>query len=398
MLLGIFSDTHLGFGSDERNQESFDRFKEAIKIFKEKKTDFILHCGDLFNDSVPDQETWLKTFNCFEENNGDFRKIKKVKSGEEKTIAVKGIPIIAIHGTHEFRGKDFANALEILEKSNCLCHIHAGYALLEKNGEKVFVHGMSGVPEKFAKSVLEKYGPKPVSGYSNILLLHQSFTEFLPFGDDSIATLSLSDLPNGFDIIINGHLHWVDEQKIGEKRFLLTGSTIYTQMKKLENKKGKGVFTYDTNTKELSFIPFEKQRKLFYEKSKFENASPEEVKKVVEEKIEKILSQDFFLKPLIRIKVTGTLAKGFSQKDISFSLPEEKAIFSITKDFETIAFEKKINSLKKMQESKKSIAEFGINILEKNVLEANLQDFDVRRIFELLSEDDTEKAQKILLE
>jgi hypothetical protein len=32
MLLGIFSDTHLGFGTDERNEESYTRFDESTRL------------------------------------------------------------------------------------------------------------------------------------------------------------------------------------------------------------------------------------------------------------------------------------------------------------------------------------------------------------------------------
>lgn len=397
MLIGIFSDTHLGFGSDERNEESFARFKESIGLFKKNKVDFILHAGDLFDHAVPDQEIWLKTFDCFEANSGEIKQVKKFQNQREIICNVKGIPIIAIHGTHEHRGKDFANALDILEKSNSLVHVHVGYAILEKGDEKVFVHGMGGIPEKFAKQALTKYEPKAIPNSCNLLLLHQSFKEFLPFDDDAIATLSLEDLPEGFDLIINGHLHWISEQEISGKRFLLTGSTIYTQMKNLEAEKGKGIFLFDTITKKLDFVPFERQRKLFYEKMKFENVKPEEVIERVNLKVNEILSKDFEMKPLIRLKLVGTLMKGFSQKDIKFSLPLEKAIFSITKNFEVEDFKKKIADLKELQNEKKSILELGLNLLEKNVEEAKLNNFDTRRIFDLLSENELEKAEEVLL-
>ena len=51
-----------------------------------------------------------------------------------------------------------------------------------------------GVPEKFAKSALASYYLNQLRAV-NLLLLHQSFVEFLPFDDDSIASLSLTDLP-----------------------------------------------------------------------------------------------------------------------------------------------------------------------------------------------------------
>jgi DNA repair exonuclease SbcCD nuclease subunit len=397
MLLGIFSDTHLGFGSDERKEEAFARFDESIQIFKEKKVDYILHAGDLFDHSVPEQEVWHKTMECFNKNNSKLTTLTKKEISGETEIEVKGIPIIAIHGTHEHRGKDFSNALDVLEEANCLAHLHAGFIELTKDSEKVCIHGLGGVPEKMALQVLQKYNPKPISNTTNILLLHQSFKEFLPFDDDAIATLSLADLPEDFDLIIDGHLHWTNEQNIGGKRFLLTGSSIFTQMKKLEGEKEKGIFTFDTNTKKLDFIPFAEQRKLFYSKMKFDEAKPEEIILKVSETINSFLTQEFKLKPLIRIKLVGTIAKGFSQKDIRLSIPEDKAIFSISKSFEMSGFKKQINDLKELQKEKKSVIELGINILEKNVEEAKIKDFDTRRIFDLLSEGETEKAEKILL-
>lgn len=401
MLLGLFSDSHLGFKGEDRYDESFARFKESVELFKKHKVDYILHAGDLFDEAVPEQEVWLKTFECWTSNNGALCDLTRTYLGTEKKASCKGIPIIAIHGTHEFRGKDFANALDILEESNCLIHVHAGYCCLQKDGEKVFVHGMGGVPEKNAKAALEKYSPKPIQNHRNILLLHQSFTEFLPFDDDSVASLSLTDLPNGFDLIINGHLHWTQEQNLSEgKRFLLTGSAIFTQMKNLEAKMPKGVYLLETKSMKLTFIPFEHQRKLFYEKFSFKDAKPEEVVAEVNSKVESFLAhQKFELKPLVRLKLTGTLAKGFSQSDIilDFSKYGGKAVFSVSKNLDMGSFQKKIEHLKEEQLGKKSIIELGVEVLEKNVEEAGLKGFETRRMFELLSIGENDKAESVLL-
>ena len=401
MLVGIFSDTHLGFGSGERACETFSRFKEAIELFKERGVDFILHAGDLFDNAVPSQEVWLSTFDCFTKNSGGVQELTKNTRAGSKSVFVRGIPFIAIHGTHEHRGKDFANALDVLEESGALVHLHLGSIVFEKevNGvkEKVVVHGMGGVPEKHARDLLNFYDPKPISGATNIILFHQSFKEFLPFDDEMVASLSLSDLPSGFDLIINGHLHWSDEQIIEDKRFLLTGSSVFTQMKNLESKKEKGVFFFDTVSKKLWFVPYKIQRKLFYEKINFTNATPEEIKKVVEEKINSFLVNEFEIKPLIRLKIVGSLAKGFSQKEVFFVLPEDKAIFSVSKELVVEDFKKKMIELKELQNQKKGVIDLGLIILEKNVEEANLKNFDTNRMFELLASGDTETAARVLL-
>jgi len=234
-------------------------------------------------------------------------------------------------------------------------------------------------------------------------LLHQSFKEFLPFDDDeSIASLSLGDLPSGFDLIIDGHLHWPDEQNVGGKRFLLTGSTIFTQMKRLEGEKQKGVFIFDTKTKKLEFVEFENPRKLFYNKLEFKDAQPEQVVRAVQEKLSSFCPASpspSKVKPLIRIKVCGSLAKGFSQSDvlIDVSSYKDKAILSISKEFSVEAFHKKIEGLRAAQGEKRSVLEVGLDILEKNVQEANLKNFETRRIFDLLSADEMEKAKQVLV-
>ena len=405
MLLGIFSDTHLGFsaGSDDRYEESFARFCEAIKVFREKKVDAILHAGDLFDDAVPTQEVWQKSFECFALNNHTntlTSLTKHLHDGTSAAALVKGVPIIAIHGTHEYRGKDFSNALQVLEEANCLVHLHAGYVEFSTNGEKVCIHGLGGVPEKHAKEVLQKYSPHPIPGATNLLLLHQSFKEFLPFDDDeSIASLSLSDLPDGFDLVIDGHLHWSDEQNISGKKFILTGSTIFTQMKNLESQKPKGVFLFDTSKKQLTFLSFAEQRKLFYNKMNFKEAQPDQVISAVQEKLSPIFAKTYSAKPLVRFKLCGSLAKGFSQSDISIDLSKfsDKAIFSVSKDFAVESFQKKMESLRGLQSEKKSVLDLGVDILEKNIEEAGLKGLDTRRLFELLSVGDNEKAEEVLL-
>lgn len=400
MLVGIFSDSHLGFGSDDRFEEAFARFKESIDLFKEKKVDLILHAGDLFDEATPNQEVWLKTFDCFAHNNGSLVSYKVNTLSGQRVVFCKGIPVVAIHGTHEHRGKDFANALDVLEQSNCLIHLHASNIVFEKNNEKLVIHGMGGVPEKHAKEVLEKYSPKPFPNSTNVLLLHQSFTEFLPFAeDDNVATLSLGDLPSGFDLIIDGHLHWTDEQKIDGKRFLLTGSSIFTQMKNLESQKKKGSFLFDTSTKKLDFVPFPVQRELFYHKISFTDAKPQEVSEKVSTILSELFKKSFAIKPLVRIKLSGSLAKGFTQSDVVLDVSKlsDKAIFSVSKDLSSESFQKKIESLRNIQDQKKSIADIGVDLLEKNVDEAGLKGFDTRRMFDLLSAGENDAAEKVLL-
>jgi DNA repair exonuclease SbcCD nuclease subunit len=274
--------------------------------------------------------------------------------------------------------------------------------IIENVKERLAVQGMGGIPEKKAKEALEIWNPSPERDIPNIIMFHQSIKEFLPFEDDMIATISLSDFPKGFDLIINGHLHWHNTQNLGQALFVIPGSTIITQMKNLESEKPKGICLYDTETKKLDFAVLPNQRKLFYHKLKFAGETPEQIKKQILEIVEVDLKQNKSnLPPLIRLKLTGSLAKGYSLQDISFSYLDEafdgKAILSVSRDFQETAFKKKIEELRSLQKSKQSVAARGLEILEKNLEEAGFgKAFDVQRIFQLLEEGENEKVIEIL--
>jgi DNA repair exonuclease SbcCD nuclease subunit len=405
MKLAIISDLHFGYGHGTvRENECYDNARQAFEIAVREKADAILLAGDIFDEKIPKQEVWNKAFRVFSVlNSADHSDVKIMKIKGDKSVPFEhvGIPIIAIHGTHEFRGQDYSNALEVLESAGCVAHIHAGRAMIEKGNEKIAVHCMGGIPEKHALKAFQIFNPRPDPGIHNILMLHQSITEFLPTDDEMSATISLSDLPAGFDLIVNGHLHWSNIQDLPNGKFLLPGSTVITQMKRLESTKPKGTFIYDTQTKSLENIAIPVQRKFFYHKLKFNSANNSEIHNSAEEAIKSSLKGSFDMPPLIKLKLTGSLSKGINNSDISLYDIEEKyanqAIISIDKDFESAEFIKKISELRAEQKNKGSIAERGYEILEKNLKEAGFDhSFDAERAFELLSDGRTEEFVELV--
>ena len=399
------SDFHLGFGiGTERYDEAFDNAEQAIRLALANNPDAILHAGDFFDKPVPSQETWEHTFRIFSGLSLTKSNLKgvRIKKGSREEITFTHIPFVAIHGTHEYRGSDFANALDVLESAGYIVHIHAARIELSSGSKTVVVHGLSGIPEKKALDALKLWNPKPVEGACNIMLFHQSIKEFLPFDDNMVATISMADLPKGFDLVVDGHLHWHSEENLPGLRLLLSGSTLTTQLKKLESKKPKGIFIFDTKTKELNFLALPRQRDFFYEKLQLDNADQQQVRRAVKSVLSRILSRDFEIKPLVRIKLSGTLAKGISPSDIVLSdfakEFSENAIISFSLDFEEKSFRKKLDGLRRLQSSKKSIASLGIEMLEKNLKETQFNSaFDARRLFELLAGGRLEDAVAILI-
>jgi DNA repair exonuclease SbcCD nuclease subunit len=405
MKIALISDFHLGFGKGtERFEESFENAKKAMEISLSQGAECILVLGDVFDSEIPSQETWHNAFKIFApiKSTEPDCKITRIKKEQKETIECTHIPIIAIHGTHEYRGKGFKNAVEVLESAGFLIHLHAATAIIEKQGEKIAVHGLGGIPEKHALAGLQAWNPKAEQGAVNIMLLHQSIKEFLPFEDEMIASISLSDLPSGFDLIADGHLHWNGVEEIKGGKFLLTGSTIITQMKKLESENQKAISIFNTKSRTLDFVKLPGQRKLFYEKIVFKEANQEQILKTVENKLEGFLSGSFEKKPLVRLKLVGSLTKGITSADINLSEIEkrfsEKAILSVSKEFDSESFKAKISQLREMQKEKKSVSAMGLEVLEKNLEEAGFgKKINAKQLLDLLEQGEGEKAMEILL-
>jgi hypothetical protein len=272
---------------------------------------------------------------------------------------------------------------------------------LQKGNEKVCLHLLGNIPEKKAKDALKLWDPKPAKECRNVLVLHQNFKEYSAIDDEMVASLSFEDIPLGFDLVVNGHLHWRDEQKIGQAKFLLMGSTVCTQMKPIEAGQKKGLYIYDSEKNETNFVPLEVQRNFYYHKLKFENAKFEEVVSAMKKEIDAELAKENLLAPMIRIRLLGTLAMGLNPSDLNIGELTEKyagkAILNISKDFSSVSFKKKIAELREMHKSKQSVSSLGLKILEKNLDEAKFGGaFDYEKIFELLSEDEIDKAIELL--
>ena len=253
MRIGIISDWHLGVNFDnELGKDCFTNLLTAFKQLEKQEIDLLLVPGDLFDVSVPSHEVLFEAISI----------LKDLNLKNNFTELSSNLPIIAIIGNHEYRSKDYITTVEILESLGFLKLLKADCLKFEK--EKVAIFGMTGVPEKYAKDyLLEKFNPKAISGYYNILMIHQSIVEYLPFEDEMIATISLSDLPSDFDLIVNGHLHWSSIVDLPQgPKFLLPGSTVTTQIKKKETEKPKGYFVLDTNTKEFEFLRLKVYEKL----------------------------------------------------------------------------------------------------------------------------------------
>lgn len=125
-MIGIISDTH----------ENENAIKKAVKIFKEKNVEFIVHCGDIISPPMLEYFAGLKMKLVFGNNDGEknglnakakelgFEEIK-----EELEFECKGRKFYVYHGTKK----------EILDKaikSNKYDYVLTGHMHIKKD-EKI---------------------------------------------------------------------------------------------------------------------------------------------------------------------------------------------------------------------------------------------------------------------
>ncbi|MBI2543073.1 MAG: metallophosphoesterase family protein [Candidatus Aenigmarchaeota archaeon] len=400
MKISVLSDLHFGHGyNSELENDSFDNGEEAVE--KSLDSDLIILAGDVFDIRAPKTPTWGRALKILSKpllkDNPGIKLVetdKQLKEISQRTL--NHIPLIAIHGNHERLTKGEVNTVEALENAGLVIYLHLNKITFEKDGKKVAIHAMSSVPDRYAKEVMDKWDPKPVQGCVNILVIHQGIDPYV-FSPIESPTLSVSNLPRGFDIIINGHLHGNTLEKIDDTILMMPGSTVVTQMEKSEagNDKVIGQITID-NTVNAQLVPLQTARKFYYEDIELDNTN---IREQVERKINQILySTDHQKKPLIKLKIRG---KNMNVIDSDLRVIEKKyfdrAILILVKDIESDELSQKTEFLRNLRQQKISVEDMGLTILKSNLDSLDYDsNFDYDTMFKLLSDDQVENAFNIL--
>jgi len=390
MLIGIFSDCHCGYKfGEERGEDSFIALDEAID--KTSDCDLILIAGDLFDTRIPKPEVFAKVARIlskaqYGKSNAKFIEIINKEKHELSPSALRGIPVVAIHGTHERRSKYLINPIQSLEHAGLLIHLHCATAVFEIEGRKVAIHGMSGVPDRYAKDCFDQWNPKLIEDAVNILMLHNSITPYI-YSPLEPPSMSIDDIPKGFDLTILGHMHWHEIKLLNNGKLLLTGSTTPTAIRKIESEQQKCIFKFNNDIKAM---PLEFQRKIFWEEYEFGPT----IKGVVENFIGALSTTK--PKPIINIKIKGmkkgSLYSNFSDIEEKFS---NKAIININKDFETDSLQEQLEIIKTLRDEKLSPEEHGLRILQEKIKQFNCG-IKIDEIFDYLVEGDINLIFNIL--
>ncbi len=295
------SDTHLGYhqyGLEERAEDFFDAFAEAVEYAVNKKVDFVLHTGDFFHSSRPSNQIILQGMEI----------VKRLEDAN--------IPIFVISGNHD-RGSQIRDVspLQILRP--------VGLVLVDKGvmeHEGLFIGGLkyiskAGLRRISLREILERYLEEMGDGFK-ILMLHQEFQPFFP--DSSLYTNDT--IPEGFDYVGIGHYHVAQAPfTVNGSTVVYPGSTEFTAYSEKEEKHRKGFFFVEVDGRSVKaeFVKLKSARPFVY--STFDEEKIGETVSSIKEEVEKIEGDK---KPVLIIK--GKI-KDLSHGDI-YKLLEKKGI------------------------------------------------------------------------
>ncbi len=234
-----FADCHLdGYREEKLARLGFEHFVSVITFALEKKVDFVLLAGDLFNTALPRVDT-LKDV---------VEQLKRLQDGS--------IPVYAIAGSHDFspHGKTM---FDVLEKAGLLINVMKGdidiqgrlqlqFTIDEKT--KAHITGIIGKKGMLDKQLYEDLAPiKPVEGVPNIFLFHTSITELKPKNLELMESAEISILPAGFDYYAGGHVHIVKEfSSLSYQNVVYPGPTFPNNFAELEKLQHGSFVFYDS--------------------------------------------------------------------------------------------------------------------------------------------------------
>lgn len=230
MRFAHLSDTHLGYRQynlDEREQDFYNAFHEAIDKIIAAKCDFVLHSGDLFDNPRP-----------------HVRAMFEAMAGLDK-LKEAGIRVFAIAGNHDVLMRRGAMPPQRLYRSiEFLTPLKPSRVF-----KGVFICGLpyhTRIHSQTLKEKLQKLAEEGAGYDKKVLILHQGIDKYFPLEYE----LSFSDLPKGFDYYALGHVHKRIIDSHGKGKLAYPGSMEIWRVDEIteyqENRKGFFIVDLDT--------------------------------------------------------------------------------------------------------------------------------------------------------
>ncbi len=301
MKFAHLADTHLGyrqFGLYERERDFYEVFEKIIDRIIEEKVDFVIHSGDLFDNSRPSPLALLTFQKC----------LLKLKNAN--------IPVYAIAGNHDSVLRKGAIPPQVLFKKfglKVISPINTNYMY-----EDVFIAGLpyySSSQYKNLKNKLSELSKKAANHEKSILVLHQGIDKYFNLQYE----LEIGDIPDNFTYYALGHLHNFINDDFGKGKLVYPGSSEVWKTTELADyrKNGKGFVIVDLDGKKPSVerIKIDIPREFIERTLDYENMAQgiEEIKQTI---------KDFDKKPILNLTVTNVTSTSTAHEIINEELDD----------------------------------------------------------------------------
>ena len=369
MIFSHISDSHLGliqYGSEERENDVYDAFHQAIDISIKDHVDFVIFAGDIFHMPTPSGTAIMHMANALKhlkQNNIDSFFIL----GEHDISRIRATPVPYVYHNLEF-AKYIGQGKPVYYKDVLL----VGFDKIRKSE-------ISDYEKKFEEidSIAKQH-----NGHK-ILVMHQGITEINKFAGE----LNSTDLPKNFTYYAMGHLH----DQFLKKFSHLDGPLAYPGSIELTTSEGiketkKGFYEVDISSKEAKPTWIELNiRPQFSIKTTSSNLS-----KTVDAIIDGNKSNS--KKPIIELKIEGEdveseLVQAQISRLISHTLYCSWKILQKNSDDSSVL----MNRPAKIDEE---LFKLAVNSLKSE----KLANFAVKELLPLLSTNQVEQANQLIIE
>ena len=287
------ADTHLGYsayrkidsdGINLREKDIYKAFIAAIDYILEKKPDFVIHTGDLFDSVRPTNRAITIALE-------QLLRLSKAR-----------IPTIIIAGNHETpKLKETGHIFRLFEHLDYIYPVYRGAEKidLEVDGKKISIHAIPHCREKedFSES-LKSAAPDSSSDY-NILVTHGAIQAIQVFkmNEFNEYIIPISLISKGFDYVALGHYHGFTRIK---NNIVYSGST--ERMSFSESKEQKGIVDVRISSSTITdFVPLPTRNMIEIGPIDCKDLKPREI---IERIKEKIGNRDF-RDSIVRLSLTN---------------------------------------------------------------------------------------------
>ena len=186
------ADWHLGrrpYHNEKLYEDFFVSASRCIDNIIVNNPDFILHCGDMFNEANPNSGIRMEA----------HKLLNRLKSAD--------IPVYIIRGNHDaspaYSERSYGTILDELHNLGFIHYIRDDVININ---DRVSIYGIGEYGKGFGAKLSDLLDEHPLDKSKiNILAVHAYVTGQLPGGKADVSSYQLSDA--GFDYIALGHFH-----------------------------------------------------------------------------------------------------------------------------------------------------------------------------------------------